>query len=69
MNEEVPITMLLPAVGNELHSEPHSYDFPEEAEGGVGNEISVGPSNRIEIMFPFDGQINVERITYTLEKG
>ena len=45
--------MLLPAVGNELHSEPHSsYDYPQEAEEGalVGNEISVAPSNRIEIM-------------------
>ena len=45
--------MLLPAVGNELHSEPHSsYDYPQETEEGavLGNEISVASSNRIEIM-------------------
>jgi len=48
VNEQIPITMLLPAVGNELHSEPHSYpDYPEEVEGAVGNEISAAPSNRL----------------------
>ena len=52
MSENVPITMLFPAVGNQHHYEPRSYDHPEtyEEETEVGNNaISVSPNHRKDI--------------------
>ena len=52
MSEDVPITMLFPAVGNQHHYEPRSYDYPENVDGETeveNNEISVSPNNRKDI--------------------
>ena len=52
VSEDVPITMLFPAVGNQHHYEPRSYDYPEnvDEETEVGNnEITVSPNNRKDI--------------------
>ena len=46
MGDQVPITLLLPPVGNEMHSEPDHFNYPEDDEAESG-EISVAPSNRL----------------------